>query len=85
MSIRLGIIGYGYWGPNLLRNFAVNSEFEVVALAERHEAARSRAARTDLACSPSKMRRTCWRCPNWMRWWSQRQWRRISRWLARRC
>ena len=46
MSIRLGIIGYGYWGPNLLRNFAVNSEFEVVALAERHEAARSRAART---------------------------------------
>ena len=22
MTIRLGVIGYGYWGPNLLRNFA---------------------------------------------------------------
>ncbi len=27
--IRLGIIGYGYWGPNLVRNFAENDRTEV--------------------------------------------------------
>lgn len=45
MSIRLAIIGYGYWGPNLLRNFGANPEFELVALAERSEEARTRATR----------------------------------------
>ena len=25
MAIRVGIIGYGYWGPNLARNFADNA------------------------------------------------------------
>ena len=43
MRIRLGIVGYGYWGPNLLRNFAANPWFEVAALADRSAAARSRA------------------------------------------
>jgi predicted dehydrogenase len=32
--IRLGIIGYGYWGPNLLRNFAELSSVKVVAVAD---------------------------------------------------
>lgn len=32
--IRVGLIGYGYWGPNLLRNFMASSEFEVVAVAD---------------------------------------------------
>jgi predicted dehydrogenase len=45
MSIRLAIIGYGYWGPNLLRNFMANPEFDVVAMAERREEPRIRAAR----------------------------------------
>jgi len=45
MTIRLAIIGYGYWGPNLLRNFAANPEFEVAALAERRPDARARAQR----------------------------------------
>lgn len=33
MTIRIGVIGYGYWGPNLVRNFveAQNSEVRVVA------------------------------------------------------
>ena len=44
MRIRLGIIGYGYWGPNLLRNFAANPAFDVTALADRDEASRARAA-----------------------------------------
>lgn len=45
MTIRVGLIGYGYWGPNLLRNFAANPAFRVVALAERRGDARARAAR----------------------------------------
>jgi predicted dehydrogenase len=44
--IRVGVIGYGYWGPNLVRNFAEAPEVEVVGvcdlLQERAAFARSR-------------------------------------------
>lgn len=33
--INIALCGYGYWGPNLLRNFQRNTEFRVVAVAER--------------------------------------------------
>ncbi|HZQ01766.1 MAG TPA: Gfo/Idh/MocA family oxidoreductase, partial [Reyranella sp.] len=45
MTIRVAIVGYGYWGPNLLRNFAANGNFEVVALADRRPEARAAAQR----------------------------------------
>jgi predicted dehydrogenase len=45
VTIRIALIGYGYWGPKLLRNFMANPCFEVVALAERIEEARNLAAR----------------------------------------
>ncbi len=32
--IRFGLIGYGYWGPNLLRNFQASSAFDVAAVAD---------------------------------------------------
>ena len=32
--IRVGIIGYGYWGPNLVRNFAEMQAAEVAAVAD---------------------------------------------------
>lgn len=32
--IRIGVIGYGYWGPNLVRNFIETSETKVVAVAD---------------------------------------------------
>src|SRR5262245_2248616 len=32
--IRIGIIGYGYWGPNLVRNFVESRGAEVVAVAD---------------------------------------------------
>jgi len=36
--IKLGIIGYGYWGPNLVRNFNGNKNFRVIKVADtRHE------------------------------------------------
>jgi predicted dehydrogenase len=33
-SVGVGIIGYGYWGPNLLRNFAEQSAAKVVAVSD---------------------------------------------------
>jgi predicted dehydrogenase len=33
--IKIGIIGYGYWGPNLLRNFSSAGNCKVMAVAER--------------------------------------------------
>lgn len=33
--MRLGVIGYGYWGPNLVRNFAGGQRTKVVAIAEQ--------------------------------------------------
>lgn len=37
-TLKVGIIGYGYWGPNLARNFDRSEGAEVVAIAERdHE------------------------------------------------
>jgi predicted dehydrogenase len=32
--IRIGVIGYGYWGPNLVRNFAEMGRAEVAAVAD---------------------------------------------------
>jgi predicted dehydrogenase len=32
--MRIGVIGYGYWGPNLVRNFAETPDAEVVAVAD---------------------------------------------------
>jgi predicted dehydrogenase len=33
-SLRIGVVGYGYWGPNLVRNFAMNARSKVVAIAD---------------------------------------------------
>jgi predicted dehydrogenase len=33
--IRVGVIGYGYWGPNLVRNFSEVAGAQVVAVADR--------------------------------------------------
>ena len=44
MTLKLGIIGYGYWGPNLVRNFSANPRASVVAVADMREAARAKAS-----------------------------------------
>lgn len=33
--IGVGVIGYGYWGPNLVRNFTANAGTRVVAVSDR--------------------------------------------------
>ena len=42
--IKVGLIGYGYWGPNLLRNFNANATFQVVAVAESERGTACRSA-----------------------------------------
>ena len=44
--IRVGIIGCGYWGPNLLRNFAHHDESVVTALSDVELARAQRLARS---------------------------------------
>lgn len=36
--LRVGVVGYGYWGPNLVRNVMERTEFELGALCERDSA-----------------------------------------------
>jgi predicted dehydrogenase len=43
-QLRIGVIGYGYWGPNLVRNFATGPRTRVVAIAEAAPARRQTAA-----------------------------------------
>jgi predicted dehydrogenase len=37
MSIKIGVIGCGYWGPNLIRNFVENENAELVWLCDLDE------------------------------------------------
>jgi predicted dehydrogenase len=43
--LRVGIIGYGYWGPNLVRNFSTCPLTEVVAVCDASPAKREAARR----------------------------------------
>jgi predicted dehydrogenase len=45
-ALRVGVVGLGYWGPNLARNFAAIAGSEVTWLCDADEAARERVART---------------------------------------
>lgn len=42
MDMRVGVIGYGYWGPNLVRNFAESPHFEVAMVSDLDENKRKR-------------------------------------------
>jgi predicted dehydrogenase len=41
--VKFGVIGYGYWGPNVVRNLASLDGSQVVSIAELSEKARQRA------------------------------------------
>jgi len=40
--IRLGIVGYGYWGPNIVRNFVAQPDCQVVAVCDKNQVALAR-------------------------------------------
>ncbi len=44
--LRVGLIGYGYWGPNLARNFNAHSDFELARIADMSQDRRDLAQRT---------------------------------------
>jgi predicted dehydrogenase len=43
--IKVGLCGHGYWGQNLLRTFASNPLFDLVAVSDMRESAREQARR----------------------------------------
>jgi predicted dehydrogenase len=44
--VRVGVIGYGYWGPNIVRNFHGLDACEVVAVCDKSANALARASKT---------------------------------------
>jgi len=44
--VRVGVIGYGYWGPNIVRNFQGLDECQLVAVCDKNPAALRRAQKT---------------------------------------
>jgi predicted dehydrogenase len=44
--VRVGVVGYGYWGPNIVRNLNALDSCELVALCDKNPAALRRAGKT---------------------------------------
>jgi len=44
--VRVGVVGYGYWGPNIVRNFHGLEHATLAAVCDRNPAALRRASRT---------------------------------------
>ncbi len=64
MAINLGVIGYGYWGPNLVRNFIEVAGSQVVAVSDlrsdalikvqtRYPAIKTTINHQELICDPT--------------------------------
>lgn len=43
--LRVGVVGYGYWGPNIVRNFNASEKANVVAVCDKNPSALSRVKR----------------------------------------
>lgn len=44
-AVRLGVIGYGYWGPNIVRNASMLQNCDLVSICDKSENALQRAGR----------------------------------------
>jgi predicted dehydrogenase len=44
-TVKVGVIGYGYWGPNIVRNFQALDNCDVLAICDKSQAALKRASR----------------------------------------
>ncbi|HVW77717.1 MAG TPA: Gfo/Idh/MocA family oxidoreductase [Alloacidobacterium sp.] len=55
--MNFGVIGFGYWGPNVVRNLATLEESQVISIAEMSATARQRAQRSypDIHVTPDAM------------------------------
>ena len=45
-AVRVGVIGYGYWGPNIVRNLSALDRCELVSVCDRNAKALKRAQKT---------------------------------------
>ena len=45
-TVRVGVIGFGYWGPNIVRNFHSLEHCQVVAVCDKNASALNRAQRS---------------------------------------
>jgi predicted dehydrogenase len=45
--VRVGVIGYGYWGPNIVRNLHSLDTAQIIAVCDRNPSALKRASRVD--------------------------------------
>src|SRR5262245_54093797 len=45
-AVRVGVIGYGYWGPNIVRNFAALDQCELISVCDKNAKALKRAEKT---------------------------------------
>src|SRR5215213_4467640 len=43
--VRIGVIGFGYWGPNIVRNLSALDGYEVVSVCDKSTAALKRVSR----------------------------------------
>ena len=41
--ITVGLVGYGYWGPNVARNLNINSEYNLKVICDKRESRLSKA------------------------------------------
>jgi len=60
--LKLGVIGYGYWGPNIVRNFSIQPDCQVVAICDKNPKAAaqvlSRHPSTRVASDPADLMRS---------------------------
>ena len=45
VMVKFGVVGYGYWGPNVVRNLDRLDEAEVVAVCDKSASARRKVAK----------------------------------------
>ena len=57
--MKFGVIGYGYWGPNIVRNLMSLEGSQVVAIAEISPAARLRAQKAYPGVQSNRGRHEC--------------------------
>ena len=53
--VRMGVIGYGYWGPNVVRNVSGLESCQLVAVCDQNPAALKRAIITTAASQQSTL------------------------------
>jgi predicted dehydrogenase len=55
-AIRVGVIGYGYWGPNIVRNFNVAEGAQVVSVCDMHQKS---LGRVKMTCPTASLTTDC--------------------------